>query len=107
MTVVPRDEPEPVAWASEETLRAFGYGLFASTSPKRTDDDYLPLYDHPAPAVVQEPVDLREAVAAYFAHFDTEPEKDCRDTESGQEEPGAEMLACDWAHEEWRPANGA
>jgi hypothetical protein len=41
---------------------------------------------------------LRAAVAAYFAAFDAEPEKDCWDTETGEEEPGAQKFSSDWAH---------
>jgi hypothetical protein len=42
---------EPVAWASEDTLRAFSYGLVASTSPKRTAHYCRPLYAPDKPGV--------------------------------------------------------
>lgn len=69
-------------------------------------DRVLKLLDHPgglsSPATA-EPVAapagevVVEAAREYFAALESQPEKDCWDTESGEEEPGAEKFASDWS----------
>ncbi len=41
--------------------------------------------------------ELQAAVVAYLAALDAKPEQDCWDTETGEEEPGAQRFASDWA----------
>jgi len=51
--------------------------------------------------------ELREALEAYLTALDAEPEKDCWDTETGEEEPGAHKFASDWAWSDWHEAKDA
>jgi hypothetical protein len=44
---------------------------------------------------------LREAVATYLAVRDAGPRHDCWDTETGEEEPGAQRFASDWAWDDY------
>jgi hypothetical protein len=53
---------------------------------------------------VRDDAALAEAVTAYLAAWDAEPEKDCWDTETGEEEPGAQKFASDWS---WADRNDA
>jgi len=63
----------------------------------------------PAPATPPGvPDSVREAAVAYLAARDAEPEKDCWDTETGEEEPGASKFASDWAWSDYHDkANAA
>jgi len=71
--------------------------LHACIALLETRRDVIEGYENTEAQLRHRLANLEERANAFFDANDAEPEKDCWDTETGEEEPGAQKFASDWS----------